>query len=227
MFFASGALTHLMAINYNKNATIKVGKGGAETSMYTVLLVDDEPTILETLSSTICWQQFGVNTLLKSLDGYQALEIMRNHKIDLLITDIEMPNLDGLTLLKKTRETFPDVHCILLTAYGEFKYAQTALQYGVENYLLKPINKTELEETIEKALNNIYINRKNSHILFFSNSKNTASSSQIPILITVTIAFPAPASTELQAQICQSNTQYLPSRRRTFSIPAPLTLLSK
>ena len=137
--------------------------------MYTVLLVDDEPTILETLSSTICWQQFGVNTLLKSLDGYQALEIMRNHKIDLLITDIEMPNLDGLTLLKKTRETFPDVHCILLTAYGEFKYAQTALQYGVENYLLKPINKTELEETIEKALNNIYINRKNSHILFHDN----------------------------------------------------------
>ncbi len=137
--------------------------------MYTVLLVDDEPTILETLSSTICWQQFGVNTLLKALDGYQALEIMQNQKVDLLITDIEMPNLDGLTLLKKARAAFPEVHCILLTAYGEFQYAQIALQYGVENYLLKPINKTELEETIEKALNNIYAKRKNSHILFREN----------------------------------------------------------
>lgn len=137
--------------------------------MYTILLIDDEPTILETLSTTICWQQFGVDTLLTASDGCQALDIMSHQKVDLLITDIKMPNMDGLTLLKEVRVSHPDTHCILLTAYSEFEYARTAMQLGVENYLLKPLKKEELEETIEKALDNIYTSRKISRQLFRNN----------------------------------------------------------
>ena len=124
--------------------------------MYTVLLADDEPTILEFLSSSINWKQFGVDTILTAADGYQALQIRQNTNVDLLITDIKMPNMDGLTLLKEVRLSYPDTHCILLTAYGEFEYARTAIQLGVENYLLKPLKKEELEATIEKALDHIY-----------------------------------------------------------------------
>lgn len=137
--------------------------------MYTVLLVDDEPTILETFSNDILWNQFGVDTLLTASDGCQAWEIISQHHIDLLITDIQMPHMDGITLLKNVRSTFPDIHCILLSAYSDFEYARAAIQLGVENYLLKPFNRAEVEETIETALENIYSQKKISHYLFKNN----------------------------------------------------------
>ncbi len=137
--------------------------------MYTVLLVDDEATILDALSNCILWQQFGVGTVLTASDGVQALEIISHQTVHLLITDIKMPRMDGMTLLKEVRASHPETHCILLTAYSEFEYARQALQLGVENYLLKPLQKEELEETIEKALDNIYTNQKISHHLFRKN----------------------------------------------------------
>ncbi len=137
--------------------------------MYTVLLVDDESTILDALSDCILWQQFGVGTVLTASDGIQALEILSRQTVHLLITDIKMPRMDGLSLLREVRASYPETHSILLTAYGEFEYARQALQLGVENYLLKPLQKEELEETIEKALDNIYANQKISHHLFRKN----------------------------------------------------------
>lgn len=137
--------------------------------MYTVLLVDDETTILDALSSCIPWQQFGVNTVLTATDGIQALDIISSNNVHLLITDIKMPRMDGITLLEKVFLSHPDIHCILLTAYSEFEYAKRALQLGVENYLLKPFQKEELEETIEKTLENIYTEKKSSRRLFQQN----------------------------------------------------------
>lgn len=137
--------------------------------MYTVLLTDDESTVLDTLSNSVHWHQFGVSTILTASDGHQALEIMSAQKIDLLITDIRMPHMDGLSLLSEVRVLYPDTHCILLTAYGEFEYARKAMQLGVENYLLKPLQIEEMEETIEKALDNIYTSRKISKQLFKNN----------------------------------------------------------
>ena len=137
--------------------------------MYTVLLTDDESTILCTLTTQIPWQQLGVSTILTASDGNQALEIMSRQKVDLLMTDIQMPHMDGLTLIQKTRILYPDTHCVLLTAYGEFEYARRAIQLGVENYLMKPFQLEELEETIEKAFDNIYASRKNAKELFRNN----------------------------------------------------------
>ena len=135
----------------------------------TVLLVDDEPSTLVTLSTSIHWQQYGINTILTASDGNNALEIMSEQKVDLLITDIEMPHMDGLTLLSEVRVLYPETHLILLTAYGEFEYARKAIKLGVENYLLKPLHIEELEETIDKALDNIYTNQKISKELFRNN----------------------------------------------------------
>lgn len=137
--------------------------------MYTVLLIDDEPSVLESLSTEIHWQQLGVGTILTAADGIQALEIMSHQSVNLLITDIQMPHMDGLTLIREVRTLYPDTHCILLTAYGEFEYAKQAIQLGVENFLLKPLNREEMEETVEKALDNIYASRKISKELFRNN----------------------------------------------------------
>ena len=137
--------------------------------MYTVLLVDDETSMLETLVQSIHWQQYGVDTVLTAADGMQALEVLSEHAVDLLITDIKMPHMDGLSLLREVRSIYPNTHCIILSAYEEFEYAKQAMQLGVENYLLKPLETEEMEESIERALDNIYSSRKISDRLFRDN----------------------------------------------------------
>lgn len=127
--------------------------------MYTVLLADNEKTVLDTLRESIAWHQFGVGTLLEVSDGQQALELIRRQRVDLLITDILMPHMDGLALIRTLRREFPHIHCILLSGHSEFEYAREAIRLNVENYLLKPLNRQELEETIETALDNLYAHR--------------------------------------------------------------------
>lgn len=137
--------------------------------MYSVLLVDDEKQVIETLQDSIDWQDLGVDVVLSAADGQEALELMTGRHIDLLVTDIRMPRLGGLELLRRTGTLYPDTHCILLSAYGEFEYAREALQLGVENYLLKPIQIDEVRSTIHNALENIYANQRNTKHLFRNN----------------------------------------------------------
>lgn len=137
--------------------------------MYTVLLTDDEKSVTESLKNNVPWVNLGVETILTASDGYQAMDILNKNLVDLLITDIRMPRMDGLDLLKHVRVQYPDIHCILLTAYGEFDYAMQALKLGVDNYLMKPMQIQELTETIENAFDNVYIKRENRESLFREN----------------------------------------------------------
>lgn len=137
--------------------------------MYHVLLVDDEESVLNVLRTSIDWQGLGIETLLTANDGIAALEVFERQQIDLLITDIRMPRLDGLELIRSVRQLYPDTHCILLTAYGEFDYARQAIYLGVENYLLKPVAKNEIEQTVSNALNNLYHRHQNTSGLLSDN----------------------------------------------------------
>lgn len=138
--------------------------------MYTVLLVDDEKSVLHILTNSIDWQEMGVDTLLCAADGKSALEQFAGQKIDLLVTDIRMPGMDGLELIRRVRALQPSTHCILLTAYGEFQYAQEAIRLGVDNYLLKPVAREEVCQTVQAALDNIYRNRAGSENLLRENT---------------------------------------------------------
>lgn len=137
--------------------------------MYTVLLVDDEKTITDFLKKQISWAELGVESVLCANQAQAALSMLKAQSVDLLITDIQMPQMDGFELLKQARKIDPDMHCILLTAYGEFDYAMQALRLGVDNYLLKPVKIQELTESVENALDNIYIQRGNKETLFREN----------------------------------------------------------
>lgn len=137
--------------------------------MYHVLLADDEESVLNVLRTSIDWQGLGIGTLLTANDGLAALELFERQKIDLLITDIRMPRMDGLELIRSVRRLYPETRCILLTAYGEFDYARQAIDLGVENYLLKPVAKNEIEQTVSNALNNLYHRRQNTSGLLSEN----------------------------------------------------------
>ena len=114
--------------------------------MFTVLLADDESSVLETLKSRISWQELGVGTVLTAGNGEEALVLAKQQPISLVVADIRMPAMDGLTLIRHIRQFSPDTHCIVLSAYNEFEYAREAISLGVENYLLKPLEMEELEQ---------------------------------------------------------------------------------
>ncbi len=137
--------------------------------MYTVLIVDNEKNITDSLSHTIDWHEYGFSKILTALDGTDALQLLSTEKVHLLITDIKMPQMDGLTLLKHVRPQYPHIHCLILTAYNEFEYAKEALVMGVDNYLLKPINTEELSDNVKKVANLIFSQEKIDNNIFYNN----------------------------------------------------------
>ena len=116
--------------------------------MYQVLLVDDEVKIIQWLSKTIPWEKYGFSVCELCTDSLQALQYMECHPVDLVITDIRMPGLNGLDLIRKLHECRPGVRTIILSGYNQFEYAQQALKYGVKRFLLKPLNPDELTELL-------------------------------------------------------------------------------
>ena len=137
--------------------------------MYRVLLVDDEESVLKVLKTSIDWLALGVDTPVTAADGVQALEAMERSPFHLLIADIKMPRMGGLELIRRVRQLYPETRCILLTAYSEFDYAKEAIRLGVENYLLKPVQKEELESTVQNAMANLYRHRSNGEDLLYQN----------------------------------------------------------
>lgn len=143
--------------------------------MYNVILIDDEPAVLSGLKKALPWSEYGFESVVALSNPFEALELMQNETFDMMITDICMPQMNGLELLKKARALNPDMSCIILTAYDEFDYVLESLRLGAENFLLKPINVTELTSTVLKALNNINNSKKlnsflkNSETIFKEN----------------------------------------------------------
>lgn len=123
--------------------------------MYKVFLVDDEPFIVEGLYSILDWSDFQLEIIGSAENGKDALDQLRDHPADLLITDITMPEMTGLELIREARALFPDLKIIILSGYNEFNYVKEGMKYGIENYLLKPINVEELKQTLKNTVDKI------------------------------------------------------------------------
>lgn len=116
--------------------------------MRKVFFVDDEPLIAQGLKSVTDWQDFEIHLAGSAGDGVQALEYLRQEPVDLLITDIMMPRMNGLELIQKVKELNADTKFIVLSGHEEFDFVKKGISLGIENYILKPINIDELESTI-------------------------------------------------------------------------------
>ncbi|MFT3985130.1 MAG: response regulator [Lachnospiraceae bacterium] len=128
--------------------------------MYQIMFVDDDPLILRRLHQILDWENFHFTILPDSPDGISALKKLETHQPDVMICDINMPNMDGLSLAKKAREKYPSIHCIILTVNDSFGCAQQALNIGVDHYLLKPIIPAKIEELIQKIITQLEENRE-------------------------------------------------------------------
>lgn len=118
-----------------------------------VMLVDDEPFILQGLSVIIDWEKEGYEIVKKASDGQEALDYLKENDVDLIITDIRMPQINGLELLETVRnEKLSEAYIIILSGYNDFKYAQTAIRYSCMDYILKPVQKEQLLENIRRIV---------------------------------------------------------------------------
>ena len=118
--------------------------------MLKVLIADDEEKICQLIIKLINWEEMGLKIAATASNGIEALEQAEICKPEILITDIRMPGIDGMELIRKVKEKLPDTEIIIISGYRHFEYAQTAIRYGVRNYLLKPIKKEELRDTLQK-----------------------------------------------------------------------------
>lgn len=119
--------------------------------MYKVLLVDDEALIREAISENIRWEEMGFSFLGSCENGKEAMERIRQTPPDLLLTDINMPYVDGLELARYVRENYPDTRTVIISGYDEFEYAKQAVRYQVMEYILKPVTPSELNEMLARA----------------------------------------------------------------------------
>lgn len=125
--------------------------------MYQVMLADDEPTALNLLQMIIEKKCEGFQVAGIAYNGQEALEKMKSLHPDVLITDIQMPVMNGLDLIGKAKEEDSDLVSIVISGYQEFEYAKTAMRYGVTDYILKPIVPSELCALLEKVKNRLDI----------------------------------------------------------------------
>ena len=114
-------------------------------------LVDDEFLQRKLVKKSVDWQSIGIELCGEAEDGEEALEKIFMLKPDILIMDINIPYVNGIEVSKRVKKVFPETQVIILTAYGEFEYAQKALRFGVFDYLLKPIDKNKLKACLDKA----------------------------------------------------------------------------
>lgn len=111
--------------------------------MFEVLIVDDEPLARQSLKFLIDWEEHGFRIRAEAEDGMQALELIQEQYFSLVLTDIRMPKLNGLELVRRMKE-YRDLPVVILSGYDDFEYARQGLQLGVQDYLLKPVDEEEL-----------------------------------------------------------------------------------
>lgn len=128
--------------------------------MFKVLLVDDEPLITRGLQALIDWEDYGFEVMHVLENGQDALAYMEEHPIDLLVTDIVMPKMTGLELIEQAKKRQPTLKCIILSGYEEFNYIKKGIGLGIENYLIKPVDEVELEQTIEATSEKLMASHK-------------------------------------------------------------------
>mgnify|MGYP001224314349 CR=1 FL=1 len=120
--------------------------------MFQLLLVDDEANVVDSLADTLPWDTIGIGAVFKAYSASEALEILKTNTIDILISDIRMPGMDGLELLAQVRRSWKKVKFILLSGHAEFAYAQEAIGYGLFGYLLKPVSDEDVLSKVESAV---------------------------------------------------------------------------
>ncbi len=118
--------------------------------MYRVMIIDDEPAIYKILSKMIDWSAYEMEIVGTASSGIEAINTIDELQPDVCFVDVQMPFMDGIEFSKLAKNRYPDLAIIMLTAYDEFQYARECIGVGVFDYRLKPIEKTDINNTLAR-----------------------------------------------------------------------------
>lgn len=128
--------------------------------MYNVLIIDDEEPLREAIRILGDWEGLGVDQVWEATNGQMGLELLAEHKIDLALVDMKMPELNGMELLQIIEREYPNLLTIVISGYNDFDYTRQAIRSKVVDYLLKPVNRADLNQALAKAVNVLEAKRK-------------------------------------------------------------------
>lgn len=143
--------------------------------MYKVIIIDDEPIIVEGLAKVVEWNRYQCVLVGTAEDGETGIQVVRREKPDIIITDISMPGMDGLTMIAALKSEFPEIEICILTGYRDFDFAQRAITLGVTRFLLKPSNMEQIREALETMTQNL---ERNRHLHEVASKKEEAGSEE-------------------------------------------------
>ena len=119
--------------------------------MYRVVLIDDERFVLASLEGRIEWQEHGFSVVGKAMDAVEGMALIRKERPDVVFTDIKMPGMNGLEMIRELVDEFPQTKFVILSGYNEFQYAKQAMEYGVLGFCVKPFDEEEIYGILERA----------------------------------------------------------------------------
>jgi len=128
--------------------------------MFKLIIADDEKWVRTTIKSIIPFEKLDLTLACEAANGIEALELCRQHEPDIMLTDIMMPGLNGLELIREVKNLFPTLRIIVISGYNDFEYAKTAMKYGITDYLLKPVDEDELTQVLDRISSELGMQRQ-------------------------------------------------------------------
>lgn len=140
-----------------------------------LLIVDDEPIIREGIKRLTDFEALGIEMILEAENGEEALDIFKEYLPDIVLADINMPKMNGLDFAGRIKGIKPECRIALITGYDYFDYAQAAIKIGVDDYILKPVSKTDIAELLKKLCHMVEDGQKEKAIAELTDVKDSSS----------------------------------------------------
>ena len=143
--------------------------------MYKLMIADDEPLIRRGIKQLIDLSSLQIGEIHEASTGEEALKVFEEFKPEIVLMDINMPKIDGLSVAKKIKSINPDTKIAIITGYNYFDYAQTAIKIGVEDYILKPVTKSEIEALLVKVVAKLNEEKRQRELLALASEDESSS----------------------------------------------------
>lgn len=148
--------------------------------MFRAVIADDEPKVCQLIRMLGDWEKFGIEIVKVCYDGEELLRVIEEEQPDIVVTDIRMPIYDGLEIIRRTKEMGLGTAFVIISGYRHFEYAHSAIQYGVADYLLKPIEEETLNLTLQKVCGKLESgNRQKEQETLLNNLMNRSRTQQV------------------------------------------------
>ena len=142
------------------------------------MIADDEPLIRRGIKQLIDLSSLQIGEIHEASTGEEALKVFEEFKPEIVLMDINMPKIDGLSVAKKIKSINPDTKIAIITGYNYFDYAQTAIKIGVEDYILKPVTKSEIEALLVKVVSKLNEEKRQRELLALASEEDSSSGTQ-------------------------------------------------